>query len=156
MNKELYIALVIFALKSILFNKTPKDANKKALLDRILRQYPFVRDIANETNVPLNILVSIIAVESSGNQDATGSIGEAGLMQLTFGAVETVNSFFGTYYSIFDMNNALSNVKIGAYYLKYLYSQHKSWKTTIGFYNAKTESKRLAYYKKVKSYMDNF
>jgi len=142
------------------FAKSSQDATKVNLLRRILTDFPFVRDVAKQTGTPLDVCLAIIAVESGGNQYATGSVGEIGLMQITFPAVEDVNRVFNQNFNIFDLNIPLVNVKIGCYYLKYLREHTSSWKNAIQAYNAGLNGYKsgvsLGYYNKVKSYLDQY
>lgn len=142
------------------FSGISEDIAKTNLLKRIKSDYPFIQDVANKTNVPFNIVLAVIAVESSGNQYASGSAGEIGLMQITFGAVEQVNRVFKRNYSIFDLNTPISNVQIGCLYLRYLRNQTSSWKNAIQAYNAGLGGYKtgvsLGYYRKVQNYINQY
>jgi len=77
-----------------------------------------------QTGVPVSTLTAIVQNESSYGQNANlppvGAAGEVGIMQMTPGALATVNQQFGTNYTSADMNDPNTAALASGQYMSYL------------------------------------
>ena len=116
-----------------------------------------IEAVSGKTGVPADLIGAIVMVESAGNPVAVGSIGERGLMQLTKGAIDDVNSNFGTNFFWNLMFTRKLNLLAGAYYLKLQKKRLGSWDDAIRAYNAGERGAKLGraqeYLTKVKSWL---
>ena len=89
---------------------------------------------ANQTNLNPYLIFSVIKVESGFNKNAVSKKGAIGLMQL----LPTTASWVAKSNGIleYDLQNALDNIMLGSFYLKYLVNKFKQEKTAIVAYNA--------------------
>ena len=126
----------------------------------IYEKYKFPIDSsANLRNIPAKRIVSIIAVESSGNHNARGTAGERGLMQVTIAAMIEVNNRYGYSFSFDEMFEAEKNILVGTTYLAWLRDRlfHDIDTATqaynVGLYSVQVNPKLgLAYLQKVLNY----
>lgn len=95
--------------------------------------YDFVDQKCKELNIPKDIVVSIITVESNW-RNVRGTTGDIGFMQL--------NPYYIHYYKdkfwnkgYFDPWNPYHNIEVGIEYIAYLYSIFNDWELTIKAYN---------------------
>jgi hypothetical protein len=104
-----------------------------------------IQNACESTGVPVSVLTGICQNESSYGQNAklpaVGPAGEVGIMQMTPGALDTVNSQFGTTYTPADMNDPNIAALASAQYVSYLtnYYQGKTSDPTsaaVAAYNA--------------------
>jgi soluble lytic murein transglycosylase-like protein len=87
-------------------------------------------------NLPPSVVLSIIAVESDGNPNASGPAGEKGLMQLTRIALQEVNNREGTAVSFDALTDPGTNIRVGSAYLARCLSVLKNMDLAIQGYNA--------------------
>lgn len=111
------IAVYIFSTRTLVQSGTLITGGN--LLLEIRDKYgKFARSISIDTGVPTALILALIRVESAGDADARGSIGEVGLMQLTEGAWEDIIRFGGmTWRSQEIPRDPYSNILAGAKYL---------------------------------------
>lgn len=84
-------------------------------------------------NVPVWVIVGTIKVESNGNNNARGSAGEVGLMQLYHqGAILDWRKTFGFVYSDEFFEVAKNNIQVGTWFLSKIHSvTTANWVDTI-------------------------
>ncbi len=138
------------------------DSRKKALMERVFRDWgKDVQDASIEFGIPVKRIASHIAVESAGDPDATGSIGEIGLMQLTNGAYQEFkkryapNFSFGWGFGKSPLYEPRTNIFIGTGYLRILKDRHGSLDNASKSFNSGTQFNDTAgtkYLAKIKSY----
>jgi soluble lytic murein transglycosylase-like protein len=93
---------------------------------------------SSEYSVPVNVIVAVIRVESNGNPEAWGSVGEVGLMQITpraFADVKKEHSFTCTPRELWSVD---TNIRTGTAYLAMLkrkFPKRKGWDAAIRSYN---------------------
>lgn len=80
------------------------------------------------TGVPLNLLTAQALQESGGNQDAVGSSGEIGMLQV----LPSTGASLG--YS--DLTDIDQNAMAGATYDAQLYAEYGSWDQALAAYNS--------------------
>src|SRR5271170_2261947 len=82
-----------------------------------------INNASTSTGVPVGVLTGIVNNESSygqGQLPAVGAAGEVGIMQMTPGALQTVNQQFGTNYTPSDMNDPNTAALASGQYMSYL------------------------------------
>src|SRR5277367_2537122 len=82
-----------------------------------------INNASTSTGVPVGVLTGIVNNESSygqGQLPAVGAAGEVGIMQMTPGALQTVNQQFGTNYTPADMNDPNTAALASGQYMSYL------------------------------------
>lgn len=100
-----------------------------------------INNASTQTGVPVSTLTAIAQNESSFGQNANlpavGAAGEVGIMQMTPGAIQTVNSNLGTNYTMSDMNDPDQATLASAQYLSILSKDNNGdTNATIAAYNA--------------------
>ncbi len=86
-------------------------------------------------NIPVALIVAIIATESSGDKFAEGTVGERGLMQITKGALEDVNNAYDGTWKFSELWNPFVNIYVGTAYLRLLVVRWGDLQTAIWKYN---------------------
>jgi soluble lytic murein transglycosylase-like protein len=90
-------------------------------------------------SIPFSRIAAIIACESSGNpspQPDPGAAGEVGLMQMTPGALKTVNSTLGFNWQMNDLHDPDIAIHAGTAYLAILYGHTRNLDNATRAYNA--------------------
>lgn len=146
----------ILILLAVFYGAKVVDKSSADIPNQVLQWKKAAQSASEKTGVPWRIILATIWVESAGRQDATGSAGEIGLMQLKAIAVQDVRHFMG--YDPSDWKvSPVKNIITGAYYLKLQHERTGSWERAIQAYNqgvqGANENPQLAasYYQKVKA-----
>jgi len=110
------VALVVYLLMTVHVRAETPGVN---LIDDIFRDwFNFSESVSTETGVPTTLILAIIRMESAGDPDASGEIGEVGLMQITGAAWEDILSLGSmTWHSSGVPREPYSNILAGAKYL---------------------------------------
>lgn len=91
---------------------------------------------SSRADLPLELVLAVIQVESSGNNFAVSPVGAMGLMQLMPTTAEDVAGRIGTRWegppTLFD---PVSNVRLGVRYLRELIDRYDSVPTALAAYN---------------------
>ncbi len=97
--------------------------------------YDTVVKYSEKYGVPTELILAVIKVESNFDSSAKSSAGAIGLMQIMPSTYEWLAEGLGdpTFSSM--LYSPDTNIKYGAYYLKYLYSKFGSWERAIIAYN---------------------
>ncbi len=97
----------------------------------------FIEKYAAEYELPPELLAAVIMTESSFDANAKSPVGATGLMQLLPSTCEEMCERMKIEYSEAMLTDPESSIKIGAYYLRYLYNNTgKNWETACAAYNA--------------------
>lgn len=125
-NKKIYIiaGFLIFALSKI----KGSSSGFKGVNDRVYDWESEAGRASRVTSVPANVILAVVSQESQGDPEATGSIGEIGLMQLTKNAVLDVG------YSRIPRDPA-ENIMAGAKYLSLLINENSNLFDALRAYN---------------------
>lgn len=159
--------VVIFAIVLgwfFLYRKTTltdlSDEQRKAIAQTVKgkKWFPFLLKTANDYNLPGKRIASIVCVESQGNENAVGTSGERGLMQLMEQAVKDVYDQWGSSYFMATMTglslfDAEKNISIGTTYLGILKMRTGNLDEATKQYNGRHDDK---YLNEVKSYEKYF
>jgi len=128
------VAVAIFGFFNLKNSWQNQQFNDARIPDAIKQKSILFKKAAQEFGIPLAILKAMAWVESTGKQNAKGSAGERGVMQLKEIATKEVRRVLGvdtTGYII----DAETNIRIGAAYLKVLYQNSGVWDMAIKQYN---------------------
>ncbi len=96
--------------------------------DRLGKYVDHIRDAAQETNLPEELLRAVIMQESAGDQRATSQKGAGGLMQLMPDTAKSVG--------VIDLYDAGENIMGGARYLRQMLDRFGDLETALAAYNA--------------------
>ena len=92
-----------------------------ATAQNIMASYStYVVEQGKRFGIPRQRIYAIIMQESSGRSDSIGLAGEVGLMQMTQGALDDVNSNYGTTFSLDDLKQPEQAIQAGCAYLALL------------------------------------
>ncbi len=93
----------------------------------------FIIEICRESDVPPEIMIAIITVESNW-KNIRGYTGDIGLCQLN---PRYINYYEDKFWNkeTFDVWNEYHNIEIAVSYLKWLYDQTNDWDKAIRAYN---------------------
>lgn len=110
------------------------------LINRIwnaLDPTPFIQQYAEEYDVPVSLVHSVIEVESHFNPYATSSVGARGLMQMMPATFEwlTGEEHLCEYLPSSLLYDSEVSIRYGVYYLRYLYDKFGSWDLVLAAYN---------------------
>lgn len=114
-----------FMQKKQKLNQVPKN---------VIRWYDKVNFYAVLNDVPADIAMAVLWVESGGDPDATGSAGEEGLFQLKDIAVRDIEQNQGYDFAGY-VNDPDVNIQAGISFLKLQKSRVNSWPEAIKAYN---------------------
>ena len=91
---------------------------------------------SRRAGIPMELVLALIQVESSGNAFAVSSVGAIGLMQLRPSTAEQVADHLGIRWTgaatLFD---PVTNVRLGVEYLRQLIARYDSVSTALAAYN---------------------
>ena len=90
--------------------------------------------MAEEYELPKELIFATINVESKFKKDAVSSKGAKGLMQITDATADYIADRLG--YGSYDIFDESTNIEFGCYYLNYLFSRFEHQDTVIVAYNA--------------------
>ena len=111
------IAVLLIALAFVLMQSSAHIATAETR-KRILSSFGVYATLAAmRYNLESLLILSVVAVESSGRTDAKGAAGERGLMQLMEGTFNDVNRRFSLGLTWSDMYSAQPNIMAGSAYL---------------------------------------
>ena len=100
--------------------------------------FPSVERYAKEYDVPEDLILAVIKVESDFDPNAQSSVGAMGLMQMmptTFDWL-TGKEHLGEYLPPSKLYDPEVSIRYGTYYLRYLYQKFNcNWETAIAAYN---------------------
>ncbi len=97
----------------------------------------YIELYSSEYEIPPELLCAVILTESGFDHEAKSGAGAVGLMQLLPSTAEEVCEKMKLTYSEVLLTDPESSIKIGAYYLRYLYNNTgKNWDTACAAYNA--------------------
>lgn len=129
--------ILYFALDKLTPERKPKS--NKLLRDFAiggsLKWEPLARKYS-AYGVDKNLILAVIAQESSGNRDALGKAGEIGLMQILKPAMTDVNQMFGYSYDFVELWTPEKNINVGSKYLGLMMSQTENVTRALQSYNA--------------------
>lgn len=94
-----------------------------------------VEKYADKYGVPKELIFAVIKAESNFESSAKSSAGAIGLMQIMPSTHEWLAGKLGEPALTALLYDPDTNIKYGAYYLKYLYSRFGSWEKAIIAYN---------------------
>lgn len=161
-EKIILIAIVLVVAGYVIYRQLFGDARKKAILDSVLDQWgKHIDDASRLYGIPRKRIASIISQESQGDPDATGGIGEMGLMQLTPGAYAEFKKryakdfSFGVGFGKSPLYEPRTNIFVGTGYLRILFDKYGSLDDATKAYNSGTDfndEAGLKYLAYVKSY----
>lgn len=142
MGPVVIIGLIALAYL-ILNNTTSAGAPPVYKYDEVFKSLnDYSASIANyaaQYSIPRERIAAIIAVESSGNpnpEPSPGNAGEIGLMQVTPGALTTVDNTLGLNIQMNDMLDPDTAIQAGTAYLSILYGKTRNLDTATRAYNA--------------------
>ena len=93
-----------------------------------------INAVAKETGISPALIASVIRAESNFNKNAVSTKGAVGLMQIKPSTAEYIAKLEN--YGDYDLNNPSDNIKLGTFYLRYLFDKFGDLKTVIIAYNA--------------------
>ena len=97
----------------------------------------FILKYSSEYEIEPELLAAVIRTESNFDANARSSAGAVGLMQLLPSTCEEMCGRMDIEYSEELMTDPESSIKIGAFYLRYLYNNTgRNWDTACAAYNA--------------------
>jgi soluble lytic murein transglycosylase-like protein len=134
----LAVALIVGMFAFILSDRTRKysyDSNDvKNVIDE--NRETIIRFLPYYPNIPLERVLSIVLVESSGNIAAVGDgIKSFGLMQIQQGALDDFNNFYNRNYSITQMLDRYYNIEVGIGYLNLGFVRYGSLDLATKYFN---------------------
>ncbi|HWI63855.1 MAG TPA: lytic transglycosylase domain-containing protein [Symbiobacteriaceae bacterium] len=92
-----------------------------------------VLDVADEFDVDPRLLASVGTVESQWYARALGTHGDSGLMQILPSTAEWIATRMGL--TSYDLYDPVTNMKMGAWYLRTLYREYGDWNMALAGYN---------------------
>ncbi len=102
-----------------------------------LEHREIIEKYADEYDIPPELISAVILTESGFDSDAQSRAGAVGLMQLMPSTAEEMCERMKLEYSEELLTDPESSIKIGSYYLKYLYTYTgQNWDTACAAYNA--------------------
>lgn len=130
--------IVIIVLMFILRSKTGfAYATGKGTVDRVNSYDSTIQSMSYVYGIPAKRIKAHIAVESAGDPNAIGSVGEVGLMQMTAVALTDVNNVYFAHdpYTLEDLKNPVHAINAGVAYLAYLFDRLFDYDKTSMAYN---------------------
>jgi len=137
--KELILALIIglglFLLKMFGQKKEQEmELNSAKIPESVKRWVPELQQAGQEFGVPADIAAAVLWTESAGDQNARGSAGEVGLMQLKDIAVKDLAlQQYGDFSNY--KTDPVENIRAGVAYLRRWYTVTGNWPAAIKAYN---------------------
>ena len=122
--------LLIFVLAIIFTCTTILSSFKTDYLEIVKRE-------SKTNNLDVNLVLSIIKTESKFNENAISSKGAVGLMQiLPSTATWLAEKMDLKSFNMENLNNPEINIKLGCYYVRYLFDNFEDEELAICAYNA--------------------
>lgn len=101
---------------------------------------------SHKHDIPLNLLLPVIKVESHFNQVAVSNKGAMGIMQLMPKTAEELSMELGLSYDTNKLYDMEYNMELGCYFLNKLHSKYQDWDKALSHYNS-GKAKNLTYLK---------
>ncbi len=135
MKKAFYILLALLLLCAVLAgvhrcSEAAKERRAIELYSSSVRKYSFMY------GVDANLVLAVIKVESSFNENAVSSKGAVGLMQVLPSTALFVAGKIGVEFSEESLFDSDTNIRFGTYYLSYLFEKFAALETALAAYNA--------------------
>jgi len=120
-----FIVIMLFFVLKAKAESASSYTISQATVDRVNGYNSTIDAISKQYGIPARRIKAHIAVESAGDPNATGSIGEVGLMQITEDALTDVNRVYFSYspYTMGDMKEPVHNINACTAYLHWLHEQ---------------------------------
>ena len=125
------LLLLLASLFFLIF--TCDQASQKSRERAVL---PLVSAAAEEFDVPMAMILSVIRAESDFHPDAVSRVGALGLMQLMPQTFAFLCEELQIRHDPQMITDPPTNVRFGTYYLSYLYEKFGSWRVALAAYNA--------------------
>ena len=130
MRKKVLISVLLSIIILIVFALTIFFMLYKTKYLKIVKQH------SQTVNIENSLVLSIIKNESSFNERAVSSKGAKGLMQLTSSTAKEIAEKNNIVFNENDLFNPDINVKLGVFYLDYLFDMFSDKNLVIIAYNA--------------------
>lgn len=106
----------------------------------VMQYKDLIQHTAREYCIPPDLLASVIWIESMGDSQRRGWLGEAGLMQILPKDNEIAPQFTQSWsYSVEELLDPELNIDYGARRLRQVFRQTDSWLMTLAYYNCGKE-----------------
>ncbi len=127
--------MVLISLLALMFGFISCDSVTEQVYP--LEHKEYIEKYAAEYEIPTELLAAVILTESGFDHTAKSRAGAVGLMQLLPSTAEEICGRMKLEYTEQLLTDPESSIKIGAYYLRYLYNNTgKNWDTACAAYNA--------------------
>lgn len=151
-NSFILFVLFLIFIVFVLYNENKKQSfNEETALSVYQKWNAYAKKYGAYFKIPTNLILSIIAVESGGNENAIGPTSDYGLMQLTKVALADFLSYWKKGYTVDDLFTPYVNIEVGAGYLAILKSR---WKDKYSDYWRFYNSGDNGYSQKVTAYLN--
>jgi soluble lytic murein transglycosylase-like protein len=97
------------------------------------RYQPLVLDVAGRFDMDPRMVAAVGTVESQWYEQAVGTYGDSGLMQILPSTGEWIASKFGL--EQYDLFDPVTNLTMGAWYLHVLHAEYGNWSQALAVYN---------------------
>ena len=98
--------------------------------------WPLVCAASTEFDVPAAMILAVIRTESDFHADALSRAGALGLMQLMPDTFAWLCETLDEPHTADEITDPETNVRLGSYYLSYLFRKFGSWRVALAAYNA--------------------
>lgn len=116
--------IILFIILFVLYTISAKAKNP--LIEKIRNNYTeIIRKNSLKFSIPVQRIISIIEVESGGDQYAVGTSGEIGLMQISRDALTDYNKVYKKFFTMDSLKFPENNIEVGTGYLAYLRQQFR-------------------------------
>lgn len=129
------IGAILISLVANLIISLAQSASHPKKYEELVEQY------ASEYNVPEYVIYAIINVESNFDASAKSSEGAIGLMQITPEKLKLITSeeHLNTDIKLDELYDSETSIRLGVYYLRYLFNKFHKWSTALAAYDAGEE-----------------
>ena len=111
-----------------------REAEQRQIADLVPEQYQhLVIDVADRFDLDPRLLAAVGSVESQWYARATGSHGDSGLMQIIPSTANWIAGKMG--FETYDIFDPTTNLTMGAWYLRTLYTEYGTWGASLAAYN---------------------
>ena len=122
----LTVVIIFLAARYVLYH-----VSYRLLYQETIEKY------SSEYNIDEYLMMAIINSESSFNKNAVSSAGAKGLMQLTDSTAQSIAKSMGNKsFTVEDLYDPETNIKMGAWYLNNLKQEFSSTELVLAAYNA--------------------
>lgn len=147
----LFIGFIIFVIIFFISKKNTQNFDEETAISVFQKWNTYSKKYSAYFKIPSNLILSIICVESQGNENAIGKTDDYGLMQITPIALKEFNEYFKKGYTISELMVSYYNIEVGAGYLAILKNRFKRNSSDYyKFYN----SNDTQYQNKVNKYLE--